>query len=75
MQRDFGGMCKQVDTWRESQLSDVAAKSIIYHAFIESGQEVVEYLQAARTNPQIPGHLVTGANQEWLAGHSWWLRR
>jgi hypothetical protein len=29
-------MRKQVDAWRESQLSDLAAKLIIYRAFIES---------------------------------------
>src|SRR6266849_1441668 len=36
MQRNFDGMRKQVDTWRESELSDVAAKLIIYRAFVES---------------------------------------
>ena len=40
MQRNFDGMRKQVEAWRESQLSDVAAKLIIYRAFIESDLEV-----------------------------------
>jgi hypothetical protein len=44
MQRNFDGMRKQVDAWRESQLSDVAARLIIYHAFIESGLEVAKHL-------------------------------
>jgi hypothetical protein len=33
MQRNFAGMRTQVDAWRQSQLSDVAAKLIIYRAF------------------------------------------
>jgi hypothetical protein len=40
MQRNFGGMRKQLDVWRESQLADVTAKLIIYRAFIESDLEV-----------------------------------
>ena len=44
MQRNFDGMRKQVDAWRESQLSDVAAKMIIYRAFIESDLEVPKHL-------------------------------
>ena len=44
MQRNFDGMRKQVESWRESQLSDVAAKLIIYRAFIESDLEVPKHL-------------------------------
>ena len=44
MQRNFDGMQKQVDTWKESQLSDVAAKLVIYRAFIESDLEVPKAL-------------------------------
>ena len=44
MQRNFDGMRKQVEAWRESQLSDVAAKLIIYRAFIESDLEVPKHL-------------------------------
>ena len=33
MQRNFAGMRTQVEAWRQSQLSDVAAKLIIYRAF------------------------------------------
>jgi hypothetical protein len=44
MQRNFDGMRKQVDAWRESQLSDVAAKLIIYRAFVESDLEVPRHL-------------------------------
>ena len=40
MQRNFDGMRKQVDTWKDSQLTDVAAKLVIYRAFIESDLEV-----------------------------------
>jgi len=44
MQRNFDGMRKQVETWRESQLSDVAARLIIYRAFIESDLDVPKHL-------------------------------
>jgi hypothetical protein len=44
MQRNFDGMSKQVDAWRETQLSDVAAKLVIYRAFIESDLEVPKHL-------------------------------
>src|SRR3954469_13039137 len=44
MQRNFDGMKKQVDSWRQSQLSDVEAKLIIYRAFIESDLEVPKHL-------------------------------
>ena len=44
MQRNFGGMRTQVEAWRQSQLSDVEAKLIIYLAFIESDLEVPKHL-------------------------------
>ena len=44
MQRNFDGMSKQVDTWKESQLTDVDAKLVIYRAFIESDLEVPKAL-------------------------------
>jgi hypothetical protein len=44
MQRNFDPMRKQVENWRESQLSDTAAKLTIYRAFIESDLEVPRYL-------------------------------
>ena len=44
MQRNFDGMRKQVDTWKEFQLSDVDAKLVIYRAFIESDLEVPKHL-------------------------------
>ena len=44
MQRNFDGMRKQVDAWRDSQLSDTVAKMIIYRAFIESDLEVPKHL-------------------------------
>ena len=44
MQRNFDGLSKQVDAWRETQLSDVAAKLVIYRAFIESDLEVPKHL-------------------------------
>jgi hypothetical protein len=44
MQRNFDGMRQQVDTRRDSQLTDVQAKLIIYRAFIESDLEVPKHL-------------------------------
>lgn len=44
MQRNFDGMRKQVDTWKDSQLTDVAAKLVIYRAFVESELEVPKHL-------------------------------
>ena len=44
MQRNFDGMRKQVEGWRESQLADMTAKLIIYRAFIESDLDVPKHL-------------------------------
>ncbi len=37
-------MRKQVESWRESQLTDLVAKLTIYRAFIESDLEVPRHL-------------------------------
>lgn len=44
MQRNFEPMMNQVREWRERTLTDVAAKLIIYQAFIESELEVPKHL-------------------------------
>jgi|SRR5581483_4943530 len=44
MQRNFKPMVEAVDRWQESQLSDVAARLIIYRAFIEGELEVPRHL-------------------------------
>ena len=44
MQRNFDGMRKQVESWRESQISDVSAKLIVYRAFVESDLDVPKHL-------------------------------
>ena len=44
MQRNFEPMRKQVDAWRQTELSDVSAKMIIYEAFIESELDVPKHL-------------------------------
>jgi hypothetical protein len=44
MQRNFEPMRRQVEAWRTSQLSDEAAKLIIYRAFIEGELEVPRHL-------------------------------
>lgn len=44
MQRSFEPMRRQVEAWRQTDLSDVSAKMIIYEAFIESELEVPKHL-------------------------------
>ena len=44
MQRNFEPMRQQVETWRQTELSTVTAKMIIYQAFIESELEVPRHL-------------------------------
>ncbi len=44
MQRNFRPMVEAVDRWRETQLSDVAAKLYIYEAFIEGNLDVPRHL-------------------------------
>jgi hypothetical protein len=44
MQRNFEPMRCQVETWRGRQLSDEAAKLIIYRAFIEGDLEIAKHL-------------------------------
>src|SRR5207245_10779817 len=34
MQRNFEPLCEHIDAWRQSQLSDEAAKLVIYRAFV-----------------------------------------
>lgn len=47
MQRNFKPMVEAVERWQNSQLSDVAARLVIYQAFIEGELEVPRHL--ART--------------------------
>jgi hypothetical protein len=44
MQRNFEPMKKQVEGWQKSQISDEAAKLLIYRAFIEGNLEVPKHL-------------------------------
>jgi hypothetical protein len=44
MQRNFEPMRRQVEDWRANQLSDDAAKLVIYRAFIEGDLEVPKHL-------------------------------
>jgi hypothetical protein len=44
MQRNFEPMRKQVEAWRQTQLTDVTAKLIIYDAFIEGELDVPKHL-------------------------------
>src|SRR5436309_10551164 len=40
MQRNFEPMRKQIEQWRESQITETTAKLVIYEAFIESELDV-----------------------------------
>lgn len=44
MQRSFKPMVEAIDVWRASQLSDVAAKMVIYEAFVEGELNVPRHL-------------------------------
>lgn len=44
MQRNFEPMVKAVDSWRQTQLSDVSAKMLIYSAFVEGNLDVPRHL-------------------------------
>lgn len=44
MQRNFEPMVKAVDLWRETQITDVTAKLLIYQAFIEGATEFPKHL-------------------------------
>ena len=46
MQRNFEPMRKQVEAWKQSCLTDEAAKLIIYRAFVEGELDVPKHLDA-----------------------------
>jgi hypothetical protein len=57
MQRNFEPMRRQVEAWRGSQLSDKAAKLVIYRAFIEGDLEVPRHLsRVVHNNYFDPGY-------------------
>ena len=58
MQRNFQPMQRQVEAWRATQLSDDAAKVVIYRAFVEDELDAPKHLAKAvhmlYFNPQYP---------------------
>src|SRR5437870_2825458 len=44
MQRNFERMSRQIDLWRQSQVTGVTAKRVIYEAFSESELDVPKHL-------------------------------
>jgi hypothetical protein len=44
MQRNFEPMRKQVEAWQRSELTDVAAKVVIYEASVEGKLEASKHL-------------------------------
>ena len=57
MQRNFEPMVKAVESWRQTQLSEISAKLLIYRAFIECELDVPKYygrqVHDAYFNPSI----------------------
>ena len=47
LQRNFEPMCKQLEAWQRSELTDVTAKVVIHEAFVEGKLEAPKHL--ART--------------------------
>ena len=47
MQRNFEPMVRAVETWRQSQITDVTAKLLIYEAFVEGAAEFPKHLAHA----------------------------
>jgi hypothetical protein len=58
MQRQFEPMVKTVDRWRDSQLTDAAAKLVIYRAFVAAELDIPHHLDRIvhdrYFNPQFP---------------------
>jgi hypothetical protein len=71
MQRNFEPMTRQVNRWRESQLTDVAAKLIIYQAFIEAEIDLPKHL-ARRVHKLYfnPEHDVFAPRTMWSLSNS-----
>lgn len=44
MQRNFEPMVRDIERWQDSQLTDVAARLLIYEAFIEGAMEIPRHL-------------------------------
>lgn len=62
MQRNFEPIRKQVELWRQLELTDVTAKTIIYQAFIESELDVPRHL-ARRMRDLISTRSTTNSNR------------
>ena len=66
MQRNFDPMTKQVARWRESQLTEVSAKMIIYDAFIEDRIDLPKHLAGPVHNLYFtPEHEEFGPRTMW----------
>ena len=51
MQRNFEPMCKQVEAWQKSELTDVTAKVVIYEAFVRPYRARSVFRTAVRRVP------------------------
>lgn len=66
MQRNFEPMRKQVEGWRAAQLTDDAAKLIIYRAFVEGDFDAPKHLvRAVHENYFNPSHTEFASRTIW----------
>jgi hypothetical protein len=57
MQRNFKPMADQIERWRETQITDIQAKTLIYRAFIEDQLDAPKFLaRAVHQNYFFPPH-------------------
>jgi hypothetical protein len=68
MQRNFKPMVEQVERWRGSQLSDTAAKLLIYRAFVEAEMELPHHLDR-----KVHGHYFNPQHEDFQPGTLWSL--
>ena len=68
MQRNFKPMVEQVDRWRESQLTDAAAKLVIYRAFVEAELDIPHHLDRI-----VHGHYFNPRHPEFQPRTMWSL--
>ncbi len=68
MQRNFAPMRRQAEAWRARQLSDEAAKLIIYRAFVEGALEAPKHLARVAHN-----HYFGPRHEEFAPRTTWSL--
>jgi hypothetical protein len=66
IQRNFEPLAEQVTSWKETQISDIQAKLMIYRAFIEAELEIPKHLaKDVHRNYFNPDHLDFAPRTRW----------